>query len=481
MGITPLKRHHVILSIGVSLLFAFVLTAVVVSTLIAAPSAANLDSSTKTVNASQAFPGQTLQYTVVISNSGDTAVPNVVMTDTLPASLTYEAGSLTYTVDSAAVTAFGENNGVISWTGVVSELGSVAIYYSAVLTDNLTAGDEILNAVAITGTGSLITRTASTTIITSTQLYLPVAFKAVPVPHLNNVPEVNSNNQWTVSWTDINETGASYELQEYSDASFASPTTIDAGSSLTHLISHAASVNNYYCYRVRAKVNGVYSGWSNTDCTYGNYYDSMGNSSSGWFIRRQDTDDTNNSSYYQNGTYVIKIGGRWDYAIGSSMVPAPASSYRLETSVKLIDGVDNLQTYGIVFGGDWNGQPCPNSDYSSCFNHYYRLQVIWYGSTNKMRIDLKRIDYHDENNVGRGHVKLIDFKDVHVGNPSGWNKWTIDVSSNGTIKVYVNGDYVGGGVDTKYINDRYFGGYAASNEYSGTAASFDWFSATALP
>ncbi|MEJ2750961.1 MAG: hypothetical protein P8183_24095 [Anaerolineae bacterium] len=143
MGITPLKRHHVILSIGVSLLFAFVLTAVVVSTLIAAPSAANLDSSTKTVNASQAFPGQTLQYTVVISNSGDTAVPNVVMTDTLPASLTYEAGSLTYTVDSAAVTAFGENNGVISWTGVVSELGSVAIYYSAILTDNLTAGDEI--------------------------------------------------------------------------------------------------------------------------------------------------------------------------------------------------------------------------------------------------------------------------------------------------------------------------------------------------
>ncbi|MEJ2750960.1 MAG: hypothetical protein P8183_24090, partial [Anaerolineae bacterium] len=273
-------------------------------------------------------------------------------------------------------------------------------------------------------------------------MYFPVFFKPVPVPYLNNVPEVNSNNQWTVSWTDINETGASYELQEYSDASFASPTTIDAGSSLTHLISHAASVNNYYCYRVRAKVNGVYSGWSNTDCTYGNYYDSMGNSSSGWFIRRQDTDDTNNSSYYQNGTYVIKIGGRWDYAIGSSMVPAPASSYRLETSVKLIDGVDNLQTYGIVFGGDWNGQPCPNSDYSSCFNHYYRLQVIWYGSTNKMRIDLKRIDYHDENNVGRGHVKLIDFKDVHVGNPSGWNKWTIDVSSNGTIKVYVNGPLV---------------------------------------
>lgn len=178
---------------------------------------------------------------------------------------------------------------------------------------------------------------------------------------------------------------------------------------------------------------------------------------------------------------MIKIGGRWDYAIAAPMVPAPSSSYKIETLVKLSDGIDNLHTYGVVFGGDWNGTTCPNSSYSSCFNHYYRLQVIWFGDPNQLRIDLKRIDFHDEDNVGRGTKKLIETKNVNVGNPSGWNKWSIEVYSNGTIRVYVNDIYVGGGIDTTYTNDRYFGGFAASNEYSGTAANFDYFRVIALP
>lgn len=481
MRIYPSKQRRVIAGIGVSLLSAFVLVVIVVGALLAAPSAANLGGSSKTVNRSQAFPGETLQYTVIISNSGNTAVPNVVMTDTLPAGLAYQTGSLTYTLDSAVMTSFGESNGVINWTGVVSQVGSVVIYYSAVLTDNLTASDEILNSVSITGTGTLITRTAATTIITSTQMYFPIIFQPVPVPHLNSVPEVNSNNQWTVSWTDVNVGGASYELQEDSNASFASPTTINAGAGLSHLFTHPASINNYYCYRVRAMANDVFSGWSNTQCAFGNYSDDFTNISSGWAIRRQDTDDTANSSYYINNNFIIKIGGRWDYAIAAPMVPAPASSYKIETAVKLTDGIDNLHTYGIIFGGDWNGQPCPIGDYSSCFNHYYRLQVIWYGNPNKLRVDLKRIDYHDSKNVGRGNVTLFGFYDVTVPDANNWNKWTIMVRSDGRIDVYVNGALAGSGVDTMYINDRYFGGYAASNEYLGTAAVFDWFTVTALP
>ncbi|MCB9422824.1 MAG: DUF11 domain-containing protein [Ardenticatenaceae bacterium] len=481
MGISPQKRRHVALGIGVSLLFAFVLTTVVVGGLFAAPSAANLDSSTKTVSRSQAFPGETLHYTVVISNSGDTAVPALVMTDTLPVGLTYQSGSLTYTLNSAAVTSFGESNGVISWSGVVSQLGSVNIYYSAVLAGDLTPGTEIINAVEITGTGSLMTRAASTTIITSTQIYFPVMFQPVPTPQLNSIPEPNSSNQWTVSWSDVEVSGVTYELQEYFNTSFASPTIINAGTSLSQFISHGASIDNYYCYRVRATVNGVFSGWSSIRCTFGNYADNFSNSASGWSIRRQDTDDTDNSTYYSDGKFVIKIGGRWDYAIAAPMVPAPSNSYRIDTSVKLSDGVDNLHTYGIVFGGDWNGQPCPNAIYSSCFNHYYRLQVIWFGSPTKLRVDLKRIDYHDSDNIGRGDTKIFGFKDITVGDPNGWNKWTIERLANGTINVYVNDKYVGGGVDPTYVNDRYFGAYAASNEYSGTAANFDYFVVTALP
>lgn len=470
------KQRRVISGIGASLLAAFILTAIVAGTLFAQPSAANLETSTKTVNRSQAFPGQTLKYVVTINNDGDTAVPNLTMTDTLPSGLAYLPGTLTYTLNSAAAASFGESNGVISWTGVVSDLGSVVIHYSAILTDSLVADDEIINAVEITGTGDLITRTALTTIITSTQMYFPIVFQPVPAPVLNSIPGPSSSNQWTVSWADINVSGAVYELQEYGNTSFAAPTTFNAGSSLSQLISHGASTNNRYCYRVRAKVNEVFSGWSNVHCTYGNYSDGF-SSPSGWSIRRQDSDDTQNSTYYQDGKFVIKIGGRWDYAIAAPMVPAPAGSYKIETAVRLSDGIDNLHTYGIVFGGDWNGQPCP----VNCFNHYYRLQVIWSGSSNQLGVDLKRIDYHDSNNIGRGFKKLIEFRDVNVPDPSGWNKWTIIVQTDGLISVYVNDKYVGGGVDTTYINDRYFGGFAAANEYSGTAAQFDWFNVSGLP
>jgi len=136
-----------------------------------------------------------------------------------------------------------------------------------------------------------------------------------------------------------------------------------------------------------------------------------------------------------------------------------------------------------VFGGDWNGQPCPNGNYSSCFNHYYRLMVIWYGAANNsLRVDLKRIDFHDPNdNSGQGTDKLISFKDQPVASAGGWNKWNVKVFSNGLIQVFVNGSYVGGGVDPTYIGSPYFGVFASSNEYSGTEPWFEYFSVRALP
>ena len=48
----------------------------------------------KQVDEATARAGETLAYTVVISNGGDSAAQNVVMTDTLPLELTYVEGSL---------------------------------------------------------------------------------------------------------------------------------------------------------------------------------------------------------------------------------------------------------------------------------------------------------------------------------------------------------------------------------------------------
>lgn len=109
--------------------------------------------------------------------------------------------------------------------------------------------------------------------------------------------------------------------------------------------------------------------------------------------------------------------------------------------------------------------------------------AIWYGSegNDKLRVEVKRMDYHDPlSNAGRGTVKIIDWTDFSVGNDSGWNKWNIQVRPDGQISVYANDKYVGGGVDTTYVNDRYFGVFAASNEYLGTEAYYDYFRVSAL-
>ena len=146
------------------------------------------------------------------------------------------------------------------------------------------------------------------------------------------------------------------------------------------------------------------------------------------------------------------------------------------------DGPDNLQSYGIIWGGDWNGQPCPNADYSSCFNHYYRLNIIYFGDNAKaLRIQLKRIDYHDpKDNAGRG-TSLIDYTDIDVGDPSGWNIWEVAYELDGTIRISVNGKVVKTNKDSTLVNEPYFGVFASSDEYAGTAATFDYYVVTRLP
>ena len=146
-----------------------------------------------------------------------------------------------------------------------------------------------------------------------------------------------------------------------------------------------------------------------------------------------------------------------------------------------LSGVDNLHTYGLVFGGDYNGGECPNDDYSSCFNHYYRLLVIWYGAGNKLRMNVKRIDWHDSGNVGRG-TTIISSRDVTVNQPPrDWQNWAVEVRPNGSIKIFVNNNLVGETTDATYSDDFYFGTFSATNEYSGLKAQFDWVKATAIP
>jgi uncharacterized repeat protein (TIGR01451 family) len=122
--------------------------------------------STKAVNPSLASPGNPLVYTIVLTNSGSSPLPNVMVTDTLPSSLNYTINSLTATSGS-----YNYNSGVITWTGSVNASANVNITFGAVVSQTAPIGD-LVNAVIINGGAEIITRTATANIMY--RVYLPL-------------------------------------------------------------------------------------------------------------------------------------------------------------------------------------------------------------------------------------------------------------------------------------------------------------------
>lgn len=439
----------------------------------------------KTVQQAMTYPGGLVNYTVVISNSGTGTAPIVNLTDDLPAELTYEPGSLVVVGGGS----YGVDNDVITWTGSITGSGGlVSISFDGRVADSVTDEDIIANTAIVSGVGDPVSDTVETGVQTTFIYFFPVIPKNVPTPVLNPVGIPTSNNNFqtfllTPSWNNLGIPGVTYILQEARQPDFAGATEYNAGGAVSYAREHTSSFSTVpYYYRVRAVVNGVSSGWSNIQSERGVYLDNFEDPSSGWAIRRQDTDDTNNSSFYRNGTHVIKIGGRWDYAITSPLVSVPWSSYTIATRVRFDPGVDNLHGYGIIFGGDWNGSQCPNANYTSCFNQYYRLTVVWYGGTDSLRVQVKRITYHDaDSNVGRGD-SLWGYTDISVPSPGGWHEWKINVSQNGSISIYLDGYFLHSFVDTAFVGpNKYFGAFASSDEYSGTEPWYEWYRVTPLP
>ncbi|NJN55179.1 MAG: DUF11 domain-containing protein, partial [Anaerolineae bacterium] len=343
----------------VCLFLALVVSLVTVQVMVAGVSAADLSGSSLSVDKTSTTAGGSLQYTVVISNSGSTAVNGVLYTDTLPTELSYQTGSFASNEMNATTIGYGDTGNVITWTGDVDSLGSVSLSYSADITDTVMVNDIIENTIEITGTGELLTRTTSTTIVDSFYQIMPLIGTSVPAPTLDPVQgPTASGNSWTLTWSEPAPNVTAYQIQEAKTMGFSNPVTYNLGKINTSNFSYAASIDNLYCYRVKALIGTQSSEWSNVNCTVGNYLDDMSNANSGWAIRQQDTDDTENSSYYENGEFIVKIGGRWDYALASPLAQAPKPPYAIESSIKFDPTVDNLHGYGIVFGGNWNGQPC---------------------------------------------------------------------------------------------------------------------------
>lgn len=226
------------------------------------------------------------------------------------------------------------------------------------------------------------------------------------------------------------------------------------------------------------------------------YVDDFLNSNSGWAMRRQATGPgtpANNVDYVQGGRLEVKVNKAGHYVIAAPLAAAASTNkYRIETQAQLINPQDQ-SGYGIVFGGNWNGQTCPNSNYTSCFTSYYLLEVRWLANNNNPLLVARmlQVTNHDSNN-NPVFTTVFNWTEVRtVGgvtiNPNGVNEWDIQVESNGTITVYVANQLLKTVTnEASLFSQKYFGLYAATfNESGGTTSTttvrYEYISVVPVP
>lgn len=450
---------------------------------------------TKTVNKSTATAGSTLAYTIVLNNSGS-ELASATLSDSLPAGLTYQSGTLS----ALGGGTFGESAGVITWTGGVNVDAPIQLTFDAVLDGGLSTGDVIVNSVEVTGTGELLTHTASTTIVaqTTSYVYLPLLEKASPPPGpttLNPIPRPNSSNQWIISWSG-GDFVTGYELQESHTPDFAAVTTyLFNDPNITAVqASHALSFRNVYYYRIRAIGPGGEGPWSGTQSVVGGYRDDFNDHSSGWAIRRTTFIEKVRTWYepYNNGQsnrLIMQVEDPWDWGITSPLAPAPTVPYAIEYRAEIAN-LGNLVSHGVVFGGDWNGQLCPDwssvpgvYEHTNCFNHFYNTNIIWHGPLTML---FERVDYLVWcPTCGGSPMKRLSDEPwpAPVGvpnvNPNGANTYRVEVRSDGT-RMFANNQQYFQSSDTTWVNDPYFGIFASTDEYSNSTWRIEYFQITPL-
>lgn len=134
------------------------------------PSLGDISTSTFVSNYPISSPGQTVRFTIFLNNQG-LALPDVTMTNTLPAGLFYQ-GNL-----SASSGVVNYSGGTITWSGVVEANSSVSIQYEAQVDPTLSGRVLLANAAQISdGQGNTFDKTAYT-FVNGLATYLPLISK----------------------------------------------------------------------------------------------------------------------------------------------------------------------------------------------------------------------------------------------------------------------------------------------------------------
>lgn len=212
----------------------------------------------------------------------------------------------------------------------------------------------------------------------------------------------------------------------------------------------------------------------------GLYLDTFTDDIDGWAMRRQQVgasfglqhrSDTDGG---RQGFLEMELNSRDSFFMVSPLIPAKQPPYNIEIMAKLKEPKDR-HMYGIVFGGDWNGQACPSADFTTCFNRYYELRVQYrnFGGKQFQEIKLKRIETHNSAGEPEGPT-LIDWKKGGNVGPDDWVEIDVNVAADGFIRISWNGKYIAEVRDTALINQPYFGLQLITRENSGARVKFDY-------
>ena len=186
---------------------------------------------------------------------------------------------------------------------------------------------------------------------------------------------------------------------------------------------------------------------------------------------------TNYDVEHNSGGHLdVKVNTNETYVIVSPLIQGPQPPYEIDFRARLNDRKDKAQ-YGMVFGGDWHGAPCPGDNTTGCFNHYYEFRVRYrdVGGDKYLEYRLRRIDGHDGNNVAQGE-ELVEWTRAEGVDVDGWVKWTVRYGSRGHITFKANNSELSGSAeDKKYDDPLFFGIYAKAGEFGDTEARFDTF------
>ncbi len=189
---------------------------------------------------------------------------------------------------------------------------------------------------------------------------------------------------------------------------------------------------------------------------------------------RADSDQDGRSGFLE-----LEVKNKENYVIVSPLYPAKTYPYNIEFTARLMpkDGSDypnDQAQYGVVFGADLVSEPCPASDFNTCFTKYYELRVRFRDTGEKhfLEYKLKRIEEHDANN-GNSGPDIIDWTKVGA-DPKKFVEWDVNVSSDGEISISANDEYSASVKDDTYLDNRYFGLEVRTGNKDGSRTKFDY-------